>query len=279
MKKIAMALFYTALIALIALVGSKPVSAAESDPEFSISQSSNSLILKKNETVSFDVTFAKNSQDLYLVDFNILYDTAQFDLEGFTKGSESYEVVQRPEVVLEGDRVFVQYRLYQAKPISAESGTLLNFSLKSVKGAASTTVNMQVVSIIAQDKETKKAYAANYSLGNPSVSFTRNLIPTWVWIVLGVVLAVSIIVGYLLNMFFGTKINKAAIAAAVRTKQLAMAAAERTQRIFKRRPQAPKLKASDGKATQIKTPGTSGTSVKSSTTAKTDSSKSDTTKK
>jgi hypothetical protein len=254
MKRIGMITLGLLAVLALALAGT-PAKAAAGSTVFSLAQTGKTRILKKGETIGFEVSWSSNTQELYVIDLNIVFDAGQF---GYVKPGKdedlladpSMRIAAREEFEIGGpDRTFRQFRISAVSPISQPSGRLISFSLESLAGASTTSVGLQIVGVYAHDRQAHKAVVSDYSLGTHTISFTENLIPTWVWIVLGISLALAIVIGYLLNLFFGTKINKAVMAAAVKTRQLAQAT---SQKLFKRRPMAPKLKATAARKTSSK---------------------------
>jgi hypothetical protein len=202
------------------------------------------------------IRYQGNSSSIYSFDINVIYDTVQFDLvresiapkENVTIGYIS------DEVVAEDNRTAnIEIKGYSIDGIEDATGDLINFQLISVKGEATSSISFLVKQIVVFDEGNVSFGQTN--IGLSSVNFAKTAIPWWVWLIIFGGLALAIAGGYVFHLLLPDVLGDAAKATAnagkavgKKTKEIAILTANKTKeianRVFNRRPVAPKMKPS-----------------------------------
>jgi hypothetical protein len=230
--------------------------AATGSTRFNLKQNTNLITLKQGDIVTLEVGYSNNSQSLYEIELNLLYEASKFNIIEVNKEIGSlFSLNRTEEVLVVDDNCYVQFRGYSTTPITGNSGSLFSIKLESTAAASNTSIVLQIVQSVVHDEAAHSAVQGTNVLGSSTVSFSDTLIPWWIWLVLGAVIVVALVGGYIFHLFapkflgaaanktkdFGQKVGK-------KTKELSLQVAAKTKQLtnqlFNRKPVAPKMKPS-----------------------------------
>jgi hypothetical protein len=223
----------------------KTAKAAEAhSSSFNLVLSDSKAKLKKSQPLGFDVMMFNNSQKIMTFEFAIQYDSRHFDFGSeIQTGINGLRIDKGKADPNQGSDGIVQTRLLGLtyNPISQDAAKLLSFSLTAKAEEVDTNILLIVRSIGTQEGV---GTFGVHNIGLNAVSFKKTVIPWWIWLVLGIGVVLTAVGGYLMMLFFGAVINRF-------IQRTAQKIAETTKKIFTRRPQAPKLKASGAKSATV----------------------------
>jgi hypothetical protein len=229
----------------------KHAAAAEGhSTSFSLLLSDAGSKLKKGQDLSFDIRMFDNSQKLLTFEFTVTYDAAHFDFVDKESAVSGLSV----ELAKQSQESAGLIRLmgWTASAIESDSTTLLTLKLKSKVDEADTNILLSVSSIGVEEGV---GVFGVYNLGLNAVSFSKTVIPWWIWLVLAIGTVLTLAGGYLMMLFWGKIINKFIQSTARKVAEGSRKLAAKVGSAFARRPQAPKLKGSSANASAVQTAG------------------------
>jgi hypothetical protein len=259
-------------VILLAAFSFTKLKAASGSTKFNIKQTTNLITLKKQNEIGLEISYSANTQKFFEFEINLLYEASKFEIKEFTEAPGLIIYQATDEVISVGDNCYVQFRGYSKTPIDATSGKLFDVKLTSTYGASNTSIVLAVVQTVVHntDSVSKVEYGKNL-VGSSTVSFSETLIPWWIWLVLGAVIVIALVGGYIFHLlapkFLGVAANKTkelSLQVGKKTKELSLQVAAKTKQLtnqlFNRKPVAPKMKPSNPQAAS--TPNNGKTIVK-----------------
>jgi hypothetical protein len=260
MKRIIrMLLLALTLASFLGIVLGRTASAAGTATTFSLMQADSKAKPTKGKELVLDIRMTDNAQRIMTYDFSVTFDSAHFEIgigDGKTDITSPISGLSRRETVSEtnGGSSVRTVRLlgWTASPISDESAVILTLSFRSKVSEIDTGFLFGVSSIGIEDN---LGSFGVYNLGLNTVSFSKTVIPWWIWLVLGGGILITLVGGYLMMLFWGKIINKFIQSASRKIAEGSKKLAAKIGSAFARRPAAPKLKASGAKTSAVQSSG------------------------
>jgi hypothetical protein len=263
-KTIKVILLILTLAAFLGMILDRPASAASGRiTTFSLVRADSNAKPQKGKELVMDVQMTNNAQKILTYEFSVTFDSAHFEIQtdgknpGITTPIASLIHNETVAESTEGSSVRTIRMLgWTDSALESESATILTLSFRSKVNEIDTNFLFGVSSIGIEDN---LGSFGVYNLGLNTVSFTKTTIPWWIWLVLGGGILITLVGGYLMMLFFGAVINRfiqrTSKKIAEGSKKLAARTRDLAKGMFNRRPQAPKLKASNAKTSPVQSSG------------------------